>query len=153
MKLASAAKPFAFQIVHLRFYVVFSPDTRPINPSVEPETIIAMLFIRVHHPFQLLITRGIRASDASERIKAMWAKRREFGWVMPNATKEKLAKKEVSAETRAKMSAAAKARGMKPLSEEARKKISDSTKKAWQNPEVTQRRLSAMKAARKKDTE
>lgn len=94
-----------------------------------------------------------RRKAASDRIKAMWAKRRESGWTMSDATKEKLAKKEISAETRAKMSAAAKARGMKPLSEEARKKISDSTQRTWQNPEVTQRRLSAMKAARKKDTE
>jgi hypothetical protein len=94
-----------------------------------------------------------RRKAASEHIKAMWAKRREVGWSMPESTKQKLAKKEVSAETRAKMSAAAKARGMQELSPEARQKIAEATRKAWQNPEVTERRLSAMKAARNKDVE
>lgn len=94
-----------------------------------------------------------RRKAASERIKAMWAKRHAEGWTVPETTRQKMAQKVFSAETRAKMSAAAKARKREKATEEARRRISEGVKKTWQDQEVTQRRLSAMKAARKKDTE
>lgn len=91
--------------------------------------------------------REDRRALASARTKAMWVKRKADGWVMPESTKAKLAKKAVSEETRAKMSAAAKRRGAPKLSAEARAKLSQRAKEAWQNPELTERRVASIKAA------
>lgn len=92
---------------------------------------------------------GLRKA-ASERFKAMWAKRKADGWVMPEETREKMAKKLVSEESRAKMSAAARARKRAPMAPETRAKMSAATKAAWQNAELTERRIAAIRAARQK---
>ena len=101
------------------------------------------------------VSEGLKASwdddrrkEASERAKAMWARRKESGWAMPEDTRQKLSKKEVSEETRAKMSDAAKARGARTHSPETRAKIAAATKAAWQDPELTERRLASMRAAK-----
>ena len=82
-----------------------------------------------------------------DKIKAAWARRKAEGWAMPEETKAKLRGKVFSEETRAKMSAAAKARVRGPRSAETCAKISENTKKAWQNPELTARRVAAIRAA------
>ncbi len=91
-----------------------------------------------------------RKKKASDRSKAMWAKRRSSGWVMPEGTKQKLSNRVVSEETRAKMSAAAKARTDRKHSHETRAKIAAATKNAWQDEEITERRVSAIKQAKAK---
>ena len=82
----------------------------------------------------------------SQRLKAAWAKRKAEGWQMPEETKAKMRKREFSAETRAKMSAAAKARKRVSVSDETRAKLSGRTKAAWQDKELSERRVSAIKA-------
>lgn len=83
----------------------------------------------------------------SEKRKASWAKRKADGWVMPEETKAKLAKKVFSEETRAKMAVAAKRRGPPKITDEIRAKLSQKAKEAWQNPELTERRVASIKAA------
>ena len=89
----------------------------------------------------------------SEKRKAVWAKRKAEGWVMSEETKDKMRKKVVSPEARAKMSAAAKARKRTPVSEETRRKLSERAKEAWQNPDVTTRRVAAIKATVERKTQ
>ncbi len=84
----------------------------------------------------------------SQKFKAMWAKRKAEGWEMPEETRQKLAKKTFSAETRAKMSAAAKARKRAPVSDQTRAKMSEAAKRQWQDPELTERRVSAILKAK-----
>lgn len=86
----------------------------------------------------------------SAKRKEAWAKRKADGWVMPEETKAKLKQKVFSEETRAKMSEAAKKRVRAPASEETRAKLSERTKAAWQNEELTLRRVAAIKAASKR---
>jgi hypothetical protein len=76
--------------------------------------------------------------------KAAWAKRKSDGWVSrPN---EKLRGRKFSDESKAKMSAAAKARGPRPVTDETRAKLSALAKAAWQDPEITEARLDAMRS-------
>ncbi len=89
-----------------------------------------------------------RREAASLRIKSMWAARKDAGWSMPEETKLKLSKRVISAETKAKMSAAAKARKRGPRSEETKARIRAATKAAWQNEELTERRVAAIRAAK-----
>lgn len=103
------------------------------------------------------VSDGLKASwtdekreQTSAKFKAMWEKRRAEGWLMPTSTRQKLAKKEVSPETRAKMSAAAKARTDRKHSPETRAKIAAATKKAWADPEITERRVRAIKQSKVK---
>lgn len=91
-----------------------------------------------------------RRKAASERIKKMWTQRQSDGWIMPDATKDKLSKKSFSDETRAKMSAAAKARKDRKHSPETRAKIAAATKKTWQDEKITDRRVSAIRQAKAK---
>jgi hypothetical protein len=103
------------------------------------------------------VSEGLKASwnddrreAASIRIKKMWAQRESIGWSMSDETKDKLSKKVISDETRAKMSAAAKARKDRKHSPETRAKIAAATKKAWQDDELTDRRVSAIRQAKAK---
>lgn len=91
-----------------------------------------------------------RRKAASERIKKMWAQRQSDGWIMPDETKDKLSQKSFSDETRAKMSAAAKARKDRKHSPETRAKIAAATKKAWQDEKITDRRVPAIRQAKAK---
>lgn len=84
---------------------------------------------------------------AGERCKARWAKRKSDGWVMPESTKDKLRTKSFSAETRAKMSEAAKGKPKAPRSEATRQKLSDATKLRWQDVEHARARVEAIKRA------
>lgn len=106
------------------------------------------------------VSDGLKASwdndkrqEASGRAKKMWANRKANGWTMPDSTKEKLSKKLFSDETRAKMSAAAKARKDRKHSPETRAKIAAATKKAWQDEKITDRRVSAIRQAKAKKGE
>lgn len=103
------------------------------------------------------VSDGLKASwdddkrkAASDRIKRMWAKRQSDGWTMPDSTKEKLSRKPFSDETKAKMSAAAKARKDRKHSPETRAKIAAATKRAWQDEDITERRISAIRQAKAK---
>ena len=87
-----------------------------------------------------------RAAMSAKR-KASWEKRKADGWVMPEETKEKLRGRVFSDETRAKMREAAKHKARPPVSEETRAKLSQRAKEAWRNPDVTRRRVAAIKAA------
>jgi hypothetical protein len=91
-----------------------------------------------------------RRKVASERIKKMWAQRESSGWSMPDTTKDKLSKKVISDETKAKMSASAKARKDRKHSPETRAKIAAATKKTWQDEKITDRRVSAIRQAKAK---
>lgn len=71
-----------------------------------------------------------RRKAVSERFKSMWAKRKQDGWMVSDDTKCKLTKRTFSEATRAKIAAA--------------------TKKAWQDQEITDRRISAIKEAKAK---
>jgi len=73
-----------------------------------------------------------RKAERSEQSKKIWAERKANGWKMPESTKQKLAQKVVTAETRERMSASAKARKREPFSVETRKKISENTTRIWQ---------------------
>lgn len=103
------------------------------------------------------VSDGLKASwtdekraQTSAKFKAMWERRKDANWSMPASTKQKLAKKELSPETRAKMSAAAKARTDRKHSAETRAKIAAATKKAWADPEITERRVHAIKQSKVK---
>ena len=72
-----------------------------------------------------------RKAAKSAQAKKVWQRRLADGWKMPESTKQKLAQKVVTEETRAKMSASAKARKREPFSAETRKKISENTKRIW----------------------
>lgn len=84
---------------------------------------------------------------AGERSKARWEKKKAEGWVMPESQKEKLRNKVVTDETRSRMSNSAKGK-KKPLrSEITRLKISENTKLAWSDKELSENRVKAIKAA------
>ena len=72
-----------------------------------------------------------KKAKRSEHFKRIWAKKKANGWMMPESTKQKLAQKVVTAETKAKMSAAAKARKREPFTEETRQKMSENMKRVW----------------------
>jgi hypothetical protein len=88
---------------------------------------------------------------ASERSKAMWEKRKASGWSMPRETREKLAAVIVSDETRQKMAVAATGRKRGPRSEEVKAKLREASRRSWQDPELSARRVAAIKAALKKE--
>lgn len=103
------------------------------------------------------VSDGLKASwdnekrqEASARAKKMWDTRKANGWIMPDSTKEKLSQKTRSDETKAKMSASAKARKNRKHSPETRAKIAAATKMAWQDEELTDRRVSAIRQAKAK---
>jgi hypothetical protein len=72
-----------------------------------------------------------RREKTSEKFKALWAKRKAEGWTMSEETREKLRKKVVTDESRAKMSESAKKRERKPQSDATRKKRSEMMKAIW----------------------
>lgn len=73
-----------------------------------------------------------------------WAKKKANGWIAgPN---DKLKGRKFSDETRAKMSASAKARKRGVVSDETRAKLSANAKAAWQDPKITKARLEAMRS-------
>jgi len=72
-----------------------------------------------------------RRAKAKARIERLWAKRKAEGWTVPEETREKLRKKVVTDETRAKMSESAKKRERKPQSDATRKKRSEMMKAIW----------------------
>jgi hypothetical protein len=85
----------------------------------------------------------------SELIKDVWEKRKASGYVMSDETRQKLAY-ERSIETRAKMSAAAKARKRLLRNDSTKQKIASKTATSWQDPVVREKRLAAMQLAREK---
>lgn len=117
------------------------------------------------------VTAGLRAAQneelslaISERSKKMWAARKEAGWEMPESTKEKIRARVFSDEARAKMSVAAKRRGISPqtraaniaairgvkrgpYSQERKDKAAAGVKAAWNDPEKRARLMAARKAA------
>lgn len=86
----------------------------------------------------------------SEKMKAVWAKRKSEGWVMSESQKDKLRNKKFSDETREKMSKSAKKRGAPNLTQESRDKIAKKTAETWANPEIADKRANAIRHALKK---
>lgn len=85
---------------------------------------------RVRDGLKAAWTDEMRA-DRSAQSKRVWAERKANGWVMPESTKRKLAQKVVTPESRAKMSASAKARKREPFSDETRRKMSENMTRIW----------------------
>jgi hypothetical protein len=102
----------------------------------------------------------------SERNNKVWAAKKEAGWTMPEATKEKIRAKAkaMTDETKAKMSESAKKRGPPlkalaaslaankgvkrgPYSQDRKNKAAEGIKAAWQDPEKRERLMAARKAA------
>lgn len=84
------------------------------------------------------VSEGLKAAWTDERratksvqAKKIWERRLADGWKMPESTKQKLAQKVVTEETKAKMSASAKARKREPFTEETRQKMSENMKRVW----------------------
>lgn len=86
---------------------------------------------------------------AGERLKARWGDRKSEGWEMPESTRKKLAGRVFSDETKAKMSASAKARKREPRSKETCKKISLHVAQSWKDPEAKSKRSEAISKALK----
>ena len=84
----------------------------------------------------------------SERRKASWAKRKAAGWVMPEETKAKMrGRPRTEKQIEAVREANKRRAGNVVVSEETRRKLAERAKEAWRNPEVTERRVAAIKAA------
>lgn len=103
------------------------------------------------------VSDGLKASwteekrvARSDQFKNAWKKRKESGYAMPEATKQKLAAYERTPETRAKMSASAKARKRSSRDDETKQKIAGKTAISWKDPEIRAKRISAMQLAREK---
>lgn len=102
------------------------------------------------------VSEGLKASwnderraKRSEQVKSWWDDRKASGYAMSNETKQKLAY-ERSSETRAKMSAAAKARKRSLRNDSTKQKIAGKTASSWQDPIVRAKRLASMQLARDK---
>lgn len=100
------------------------------------------------------VSKGLKASWDDERRKKfrkrmdlIWEEKKANGWEFPEHQREILRNKVVSEETRKKMSEAARKRIRAPRSKETRKKISENTKEAWQDPELTEKRVKSIRAA------
>jgi len=89
-----------------------------------------------------------RRAAVSEKRKAVWAKRKADGWTMPESTKEKLRGRKRSDVTRQKMSDAAKGKPKAPRSDETRAKLSAAIARSWANPDIREKRSSAIRAAK-----
>jgi hypothetical protein len=99
------------------------------------------------------VSDGLKATWTDERRQevAERSRRHMTGRKHSPETIEKLRNRVISPETRAKMSEAAKRRVCKPRSAETCAKISANTKLAWQDAQVTERRLAAIRASKKTD--
>jgi len=86
-----------------------------------------------------------KREKVSIRMKEFWKKRKESGWKMPEKTKEKISNKEISQETKDKMSESAKRRGQNNNCPHARKVNSDKLKSLWADPEKRAERVEALK--------
>ncbi|MNO83882.1 hypothetical protein D3C76_752080 [compost metagenome] len=84
---------------------------------------------------------------ASERAKIRWEQRKQEGWTMPESQKEKLRNKNISDETRSRMSESAKRRGPNPVSDESRIKMSENAKRSWNDAKIRDKRLKSLKAS------
>lgn len=119
------------------------------------------------------VKAGLRAAQSeelsrkySERNNKVWAAKKEAGWAMPEATKEKIRAKAnaMTAETKEKMSESAKRRGPPikalaasiaankgkkrgPYDEDRKQKAAAGIKAAWQDPEKRERLMAGRKKA------
>jgi hypothetical protein len=88
-----------------------------------------------------------RRAAAGERLQAAMAKRRAEGWTLSQESRQKIsdAMRSVSDETRAKMSAAAKARVREPFTEQTCERLAVSVAASWQDPDIRARRSAAIR--------
>ena len=103
------------------------------------------------------VTESLKATWTDEmrlvrsmQTKLAWKERTESGYVMAETTKQKLADYERTPETRAKMSASAKARKRTLFEDSTKQKIACKTASSWQNPVIREKRLASMQLAREK---
>ncbi len=90
-----------------------------------------------------------RRKATSERLKAFWDKRKSEGWEMPESHKKNLRGREVSEETRRKMSDSAAGKKKAPRSTETCSKIAKNTSESWRDPEIRSLRSEAISKALK----
>jgi hypothetical protein len=107
--------------------------------------------------YRLKVSEGLKASwneqrkiDTSNRIKAMWEKRKQENWTASKETRKKFSERTFSDETRAKMSDSAKARKRTLFEDSTKQKIASKTASSWQNPAIREKRLASMQLAREK---
>jgi hypothetical protein len=81
-----------------------------------------------------------RREEARQRILAVWKKRKEDGWKMPESTKKKISEKAITPDTREKMSRAKKGKPGRSQSASEKSLASKRMKEFWSNPENTARR-------------
>lgn len=105
--------------------------------------------------YRAKVKAGVAASFTEERrrlisesSKAAWARRKANGYKMPEQQVEAMRNRVASPETKAKMSAAAKARKRAPLSAEARAKIAAKAKAFWADPDNARTRKAQLAAAK-----
>lgn len=91
-----------------------------------------------------------KRAERSKQSKRVWQERKVSGYAMPDVTKQKLAAYERTPETRAKMSASAKARVRTARDDGTKQKIAGKTASSWQDPVIRGKRLAAMQQAREK---
>lgn len=103
------------------------------------------------------VSDGLKAAWTDDRrvatsnwVKESWEKRKADGYVVSEATKQKLASYERTAETRAKMSASAKLRTAPKLDSEAQVRQAAGVARSWADPEIRAKRLASMAAARER---
>lgn len=88
-----------------------------------------------------------RRKETSKRMKRIWKEKKANGYEFPEHQREILKNKVVSEETRKKMSEAAKKRKRGPRSQSFKDKVTQKTKEAWQDPELTEKRVKSIRAA------
>lgn len=107
------------------------------------------------------VSAGLKASwtddrrkDVSDRTKMLWEKRRAEGYSVPDeqrrAQSERM--KNISDETRRRMSESAKKRIREPRSDETRAKFAENARRQAKDPELMARRAEAISAALRKRT-
>jgi hypothetical protein len=107
--------------------------------------------------YRLKVSEGLKAAwndqrkiDTSNRIKAMWEKRKQENWTISKETRKKFSERTFSNETRAKMSQAAKERTRPARDDSTKQKIAGKTTSSWQDPIIRAKRLASMQLAREK---
>lgn len=107
--------------------------------------------------YRLKVSEGLKAAwndqrkiDTSNRIKAMWEKRKQENWTISKETRKKFSERTFSNETRAKMSESAKTRKRTLRDDSTKQKIAGKTTSSWQDPVIRAKRLASMQLAREK---
>lgn len=155
------------------YNVSFGGDTAPSSNASVAAKISAKATGRLHSPeTKEKISAELRERWKSAEYRARTKELTTAGWTeekrqaaaerarvrntgsrLSAETIEKLRAKTFSAETRSKMSAAAKGKPKGPRTEETRSRLSAAIAASWADPEIRARRSAAIKAAKAKKKE